>query len=204
MELVAILFLLGVGGAIKGAWDHIQADARVSRAVKVKAATKAAGGSLPKSQRRAVVRRHTIGWWAREVGGGFPAARTGWHAGWIAHKTAVDRQQVIREEARTEHIETRAGFRKDLAEHQRRQAAARAEIEQALADAPDQPKGRKAVQSAADEVARKRAEKAAREHGVPPLPADTVAREAPKDDLADHLKAPCPIRALAKASASAT
>jgi len=182
MPLVAILFLIGCGYAMKGAWDHVRTDARASRAAKVKAATKAAGGTLPKHQRSAVARRHTVGWWAREVGGGFPAARTGWHAGWIAHKTALERQRVIREEARTEHIETKAGFRKDLAEHQRRQAEARADLERELAaqQAKGSPAtGKKAVQSAAATVAdldAKRAEKT-REQGVPPLPADMVARE---------------------------
>ncbi len=182
MPLVAILFLIGCGAAIKGAWDHVRTDARASRAAKVKAASKAAGGTLPKHQRSAVARRHTVGWWAREVGGGFPAARTGWHAGWIAHKTALERQRVIREEARTEHIETKAGFRKDLAEHQRRQTEARAELERELAAqrAKGGPAtGKEAVQSAAATVAdldAKRAEKA-REQAVPPLPADMVARE---------------------------
>jgi hypothetical protein len=194
MELVAILFLIGLGYGFKGTVDRVRSENRASRDAKVKEAAKAAGGKLPRHQRAAVVRQHTRGWWAREVSGGFPAARTGWHAGWIAHKTALARQQVIREEARTEHAETQTSFRKDLAEHQKRQRAAKAELDAQLAEwnhqVPDVPvQGRRAVQEAADEVTRKREEKAARkrrnaplpatgtETPVPPLPADAV-REA--------------------------
>lgn len=181
LEALVFLLILGVGYGVRGAVDNARADYRKTRAARVKAAEKAAGGKLPKHERAAVAARHTRGWWTREAVHGFPAVRTGWHAGWIANKTAVARQRVIREEARTEHAETQAGFRKDLKEHQKRQARAHAELERQMAadQAEGSPAtGKEAVRRAAAgvaDLAAKRAEKQGQ--AVPPLPADGVQYE---------------------------
>lgn len=173
------LFLMGIGYGVKGAVEHVRADFRGARQAKVKTATKKAGGKLPKGEAAAIASRHATGWWLREASCGFPAARTGWHAGWIAHKTALERQRIIREEARTEHLQTLAQFRKDRAGHAKLQAEARAELERQLAAdqaSGSQVTGRKAVQKAAAKVASLDAKRASRQRqqAAPPLPADSV------------------------------
>lgn len=47
------------------------------------------------TQRRATAARHDTGWWLREIFTGFPTARHGWHAGWVAHQAAVEQQRGI-------------------------------------------------------------------------------------------------------------
>jgi hypothetical protein len=94
-----------------------------------------------------------VAWWAREAGHGFPVHRTGFHSGWLAHKTALDQSRVKREEARTKHLDTRVSVLAGLREHRERQREAQGLIDKAIEDAGEdgQPAG-----------------------GVPPLPADTV------------------------------
>jgi hypothetical protein len=156
VDIVAILFLVGITLAGKAAWDHAWSSYGRSRDARVKQAGKrAAPKGLGKAQRRSAVRRHAFGYWARETAHGFPAARTGWHAGWLGHKAAVDQQRAIREEKRTTHLETRLGFLKAIPEHRKRQAGAQAEIDKVLAEqaAAGKPaKGRRGVKAAAATV----------------------------------------------------
>jgi hypothetical protein len=194
-----ILLLIVVVWATKGAWDHAKGTRTASRDQRMK---EVAGtypkGVLPKSRRKAAARQHAAGWWAREVRHGFPVTKTGWHAAWLAHQTTADHHKARREEARTTALETRASVLKGIPEHKKRQAEAQAELdaireELAAQEAKGSPAtGRKAAREAADEVARKRAAKAAGgtcpscgapdgyEHlqgcdpSVPPLPADSV------------------------------
>jgi hypothetical protein len=146
--LLAMLLASGVTFAGKSAWDNSRKAVKASKAAKIKEATKAAGGNLPKSRRRAMARRHAAGYWSGEILKGFPVARTGWHAGWLAHRTAMHHHKAIREEARTTHLEQQASFLPSLKEHRERQQRARDEI---LAHVtPDA--GKSAVQEAAGAV----------------------------------------------------
>ena len=52
MELVFLLFCLGAGASLKSAWDHASADRGKGGDAKVKAAKKAAGGTLPDARAR--------------------------------------------------------------------------------------------------------------------------------------------------------
>ena len=151
MELVFLLFCVGVGASLKSAWDHMGDDRRAAGDAKVKAAEKESGAKLPEKRARSMRRRHAIGWWIREVGGGFPVARTGWHAGWIAHRRESRHQRHIREEARTSDLEAKAAYGPALAEHKRRQKALRDEIVQVCDYGPGRT-GKRAVRDAADAV----------------------------------------------------
>src|ERR1035438_9930138 len=200
MELLGLLLLIGLTLATKSMWDSTVRDFQQSKAKRVKEAEgKAAPNPLPKSRRRAAARRHAAGYWAGEIGHGFPVARTGFHAGWLAHRTATDHHKAIREGAKTTQMETRVGFLGDLRAQERRQAEAQKAIDEAIAAAPKPVRGKKAVQEAAGsavaDLDAKRAEKVA--GTAPPLPADAVkpaepAGPRPVDDLAEHLKAPMP------------
>jgi hypothetical protein len=166
--LFAILIVLACWDCVKSAIRYSADDYRAFRAGAGRAGRKTASGTaLP-----APSPRPGRGWWTREVLRGFPAARTGWNAGWLAHRTAVDQRRALREEARTTHLESRASFLSGLREHRERQAEALALIDEEVRRA--QAEGRKTARQAVDEVARKRAEKAQQD---PPLPADTVKPE---------------------------
>jgi hypothetical protein len=154
MELVFLLFCLGAGASLKSAWDHASADRGKGGDAKVKAAKKAAGGTLPDARARQIKRRHARGWWLREVAGGFPVARTGWHAGWLAHSTESRHQRHIREEARTSDLEAKVAYGPAMQDHKRRQKALRDEILRVYDDTspkPGQPV-REAVREAAGAV----------------------------------------------------
>lgn len=172
MEIVGILFLLGLGRAIGKMWDSTVRDFQQSKAKRIKEAEgKAAPNPLPKSRRKAAARRHAAGYWAGEIGHGFPVARTGFHAGWLAHRTATDHHKAIREEAKTTQMETRVGFHGAVKEHRKRQAEAQKAIDEAVAAAPKPVRGKKAVKEAAkDAVILPFPRKAA----DPPLPADSA------------------------------
>jgi hypothetical protein len=151
MELVFLLLCVGIGVSVKSAWDHMGDDRRKSGDAKVKAAKKT--GDVPRNRERAMRRRHAIGWWIREAGGGFPVARTGWHAGWIAHRRESRHQRHIREEARTSDLEAKAAYGPALRDHKTRQKALRDEIIRVYDDSPPAGRtGRQAVQEAADAV----------------------------------------------------
>ena len=215
MELI---LLLAIGFALHGAWDHVKGSRGASRDQRMKEVAKTfPKGALPKSRQRSAARRHAAGWWGREAAHGFPVARTGWHAAWLAHQTAADHHQARREEARTTALETRASVLKGMPEHKQRQAEAQKEldaIEEELAaqQAKGSPAtGKRAVREAADEVSRKRKErKRARPRHAGALPvaprrATTTWRAATRPcrrcpptpcasmhELAEHLKAPMP------------
>lgn len=174
-----ILILLAVGFALRSAADHVRSARSASEADRLKAAAKAFGGKLPKHKAKAVARRNTLGWWLREAGNGFPVTRTGWHAGWIAHRTEYLQHAGDREERRTRHAETQADHAEQVVDHAKRRQAARERrdaILQQLEDSPTEGKGRKAVA----EAARKVVVPFERPHA--PLPADTVGRPAVRPD----------------------
>src|ERR1700729_2881226 len=130
MELI---FLIAVGFAFRSALDHVRATRQASEADRMKAAAKAFGGKLPRHKAKAAARRHTAGWWLREAGNGFPVARTGWHAGWIAHRTEYLQHAGQREEARTRHAEAQADAAETVHDHAGRRVAARARRDAILA-----------------------------------------------------------------------
>jgi hypothetical protein len=169
--LLGLLFWLLVGAGVKAAWDHARADRQRGRDAAVGEATrKAAPRPLSATQRKAVAGRHAAGWWASEILHGFPVHRTGWHAGWLAHKTAWSQHQAQREEARTSHLEARASVLSGLREHRQRQAEALARIEKARQQAAEPVTiwGPTDLDDK-DELAARRAQ----EEPAPPLPADS-------------------------------
>jgi hypothetical protein len=132
MELLGLLWLIGVTWAMREAGREVAAGYRASRAQAVKKAEqKAAPGKLGTGQRRVTVTRHAAGWWGREALHGFPVTRAGLHHGWLAHKTALAQGRARREEARTSHLEAQASVAEELPEHRRRQDEARERIERA-------------------------------------------------------------------------
>jgi hypothetical protein len=197
MLLIGILFVIAIWDVSKSAVRNARGSAPSSSSAPARSAPGRPGGSASRG-----VRQRQAGYWAREAAGGFPAARTGWHAGWLAHKTVLAQQRNIREAARTGHIEAERDTAASIREHRTRQAEAQREIEDELAaqQAKGSPAtGRKAVRKAADEVARKRQEReqatggrcpgcgapdgydhlAGCDPSVPPLPADGVRRTEP-------------------------
>jgi hypothetical protein len=176
-----ILFLVLLGFAAKSSWDHVQKTRKASEADRLKEVAKSfKGGAVPKHRLKAAASRHTAGWWLSEAGHGFPVTRRGWHAGWIAHQTEAGQHRARVEQAKTEHAEKQAETMAALPDHQARRAAAQArrdEILAALKGKPEEAKGsREEVQEAADEVARKRAERE-QKATAPPLPSETVDRK---------------------------
>jgi hypothetical protein len=208
-----VLLLFIVGFACKSAYDHVKTTRRASRDASVREVAKTyRKGEIPKHKLRAAARRHDAGWWAREFRHGFPVTRTGWSAGWIAHRTATVNHRARLEEIRSGHAEAEASALSELPEHGRRQAEARARCGAILAELKRQPegqaKGRQAVREAAGEVARKRDERQRQQerHGnmsdpdvaaelaaVPPLPADTIARPQPGPYAGPRFDAPPPV-----------
>jgi hypothetical protein len=181
--ILGLALLIGMAYAASSAWDHAAKEYRRSREARVAAAEKAAAPrTLPASHRRKAVRRHAVGWWAREAGHGFPVTRTGWHAGWLAHRTAVAHQKAVREEARTTHLDAEASFLAGLKDHRERQAAARADIGKALAEAGQQSGGRKAVQEAGAKILPFRKREPAASVDPPPEPDPAVRNDARPDD----------------------
>ena len=150
MNPLALLAIIGLVFAARGALAHAWKSYRKSSAERVKEAEKAtAPAPLPPRRRRMVQAHHTVGWWGGEVAHGFPVLRTGWHAGWLAHQAAATQQQAVREEARTTHLEARASVLSGLREHRERQAEAQRQIEEALTDPAA---GKAAVREAAGNV----------------------------------------------------
>jgi hypothetical protein len=137
--LLGLIFWVAVGAGVKTAWDHGRADRQRSRQASVtKAAKKASPKDLTPAQRRVTTARHDIGWWASEALRGFPVHRTGWHHGWLEHKTDLTQRRAAREKARTAHVEAQADVAETLPGHRERQLAARQRIDQAQAQASPQ------------------------------------------------------------------
>jgi hypothetical protein len=151
--LLGLMFWVAVGAGVKTAWDHARADRHAARQANVtKAAKKASPKDLTPAQRRVTAARSDVGWWASETLRGFPVHRTGWHNGWLEHKTELVKRRDERERARTAHAETQADVAETLRGHRERQRAARQRYDRAQAPPQEQAPS-----------------------GVPPLPADTVA-----------------------------
>lgn len=66
---------------------------------------------MSRGRRKRMAARHDTGWLASEVAHGFPVTRTGWHAGWLSHKTAAVHQKAIRDEARRTHADVQDSLR---------------------------------------------------------------------------------------------
>jgi hypothetical protein len=190
--LLAMLVASGATFAGKSMWDNSRKGYKVAKAARVKGAVKASGGKLTKAQARAVTRRHAAGYWSGEILKGFPVARTGWHAGWLAHRTAMRHHRHIREEARTTHLETEAQFAPALKEHARRQREAR---EQILAHVPPAA-GKKAVREAVKGVI-------LRPFGTAPQTAPEGASSGAPGDAPDPASAGAPDSAAGDAPATA-
>lgn len=188
-----LLIALAFAFALRSAYEHVRDDYRRTRDQHLQKSAAKKGSSLTKAQRSAVASRHATGYWAAEILHGFPVTRTGWHAGWLAHKTAAEHQRAVRDAAQTTHLETVASFAPGRAEHKRRQEALREEISETIARAPEgQRTGRRAAQKARDEVAAKRAEREHRET-APPVVIDTPirARNAENSDWLRPGESPC-------------
>ena len=181
--MLELLFIVGLTLAAKAAFEHVRDDFRKSAATSAKAAEKkAAPGKLTKSRQAATAANHARGYAASEVLHAFPVTRQGWHRGWLAHKAAADQARAAREQARTDHLETRASFLKGIPEHRKRQAEALRQIEGYLTTEPN-AQGKKAVRKAADAVVLPFPDRPA-----PPLPAEVGKPEpgpyAPKPEQA--------------------
>ena len=98
-----LLLLFVVGWALRGAWQHVHGKLRDSREERIAETAKKYPQGMSKTQKRVTAARHDAGWWLREASHGFPVARTGWHAGWLSHKTAALHQKAIRDQARQQH-----------------------------------------------------------------------------------------------------
>lgn len=140
--LLGMAFWVLLGAGVKTAWDHARADRQASRQASVtKAQQKASPKDLTPGQRRVTTARHDVGWWAAEILRGFPVHRTGWHHGWLEHKTELVKRRTDREKARTEHIETQAGHAETLPGERERQQKAQQRIEKAQQPPPGQEPG---------------------------------------------------------------
>lgn len=156
MELL-LIFL--VGCAFKDVWDHVKADYGRSRDARVaEVAKRFPGGAIPDDERARAARHHAIGYVAGEVLKGFPVARTGLHAGWIAHKAARARVEAVRVDAHRGHIAAQESLRDRISRY------------------------RDAHGKALDEIAERRrqtAEAEGSQDAAPPLPSDTVPEFGP-------------------------
>jgi hypothetical protein len=183
--MIEILLIAAIVFAGRSMFDHARAARKASEGSRLKEAAKAFGGTMPKHKVKATARRHTLGWWLREAGNGFPVARTGWHAGWIAHRTEYLQHAGHREDARTRHVEAQADAAEQVKDHAERRAAARARRDAILAQVDSAPTfggkegSRKEVQKAADAVV---LPFAPRDRPHAPLPADTVGKPAGKPE----------------------
>lgn len=130
-----ILIIFAIAWAFKGAWDHTKAAYQRSRDDRLaEVARTYPGGVIPEPQRAAIARHHALGYWGGEILHGFPVARTGLHAGWIAHKTAAARAKAIREDAHTAHEDAAESFRQRVEARRDATRQALAESEEVFAD----------------------------------------------------------------------
>ena len=67
MPFLGILFLVGLGAAIKGTWDHAWDARQKSRSARVQHAQGASGKPLPAGKRRSVSVQHDAAWWVWEL-----------------------------------------------------------------------------------------------------------------------------------------
>jgi hypothetical protein len=149
MDILGLLWIIGVIWAARAAGRHLAGEYRKSRGAHVKKAeAKAAPKQLGRPKRGAAVTKHAAAFWTREALHGFPITRAGLQDGWLAHQTAMEQARARREEARTSHMEARASIAEEMPKHWARQEAALDRVGAVLDDInPD------------DELATKRAEK---------------------------------------------
>jgi hypothetical protein len=83
---------------------------------------------MPKGKRAAHAARHDLGWALSQLGHAFPATRHGFAQGWHTSREAHHQAMLGRQEAKTRHLETKAGLIPQLAEYRERQRAALEQI----------------------------------------------------------------------------
>ena len=151
--LTGYLILFALGFMLRSAVGHARSDYQRTREAELKAATVKAGKPPTPAVRNKLRRQHRAGWWASEIGRGFPVTRTGLHTGWLAHQAAAMHTRAQREAARTTHLNAAASFAEAVRDHRKWQEAARADIEAALAKSPVRLDGSaKAVREAAGDA----------------------------------------------------
>jgi hypothetical protein len=122
MELV--VFLIVVYAATR-AWKDSKAAYRKSKDAYTLSAEKRFPDA-PESKRAALALRHDAGYWASQLGAGFPATRHGFAAGWHRGRTAQTSARTALEEARTQRLENQADHAEALSGfRERRQEAVR-------------------------------------------------------------------------------
>ena len=124
-------------------WEAAKASLRHGRAGRQASRKASAAKAQTPGQRRVAGARSDIGWWAAEILRLFPVHRAGWSNGWRAHHTRLAQQRAQRDEARTSHLEARASIAEGHHEHQQRQQAAQARIDQAQAPPPPDELGQR-------------------------------------------------------------
>lgn len=139
--ILGALFWLGVIAVAQHTARHLRGEYGSSQQKAVKAREAETGKSpLPAKEHRAVIREHRHGWWAREVGGGFPLFRTSFWTHWTAHRAAVAQERGHLEEARNNHLEQELSFHKARKRVTANRKALEAELAETLAaDPPDKP-----------------------------------------------------------------
>jgi hypothetical protein len=164
--------------AVKAQHADYQASRPAKKPAKKPGKSGKGGGAGPKTvgTRQPSRARHAAGYWSREAMNGFPVARTGWHAGWLAHKTARNQQRSIREQARTTHLQGLAEHLRVIREQRELQRQANEEIQTAIKTADQPPKGRKEVREAVGKVLPFPVPKPA---AAAPLPSETVGKPQP-------------------------
>lgn len=167
-----VVLLLAFGFAVARAIDHGRATRQSERKARLdEIAQRMPGGVAPKGRRRAAVVSHDAAWWFGEVFRGFPVHRTGWHAGWIQHKTEAVHQRAVRDQARDQHEDVRNAVRESRAERTARRAVQTTAVDKELA--ADPRGGKKAAQDAVGNVVQGPWTATRRIDGQPETPADT-------------------------------
>lgn len=91
---VIVLFI--VAWAVTNVIEDWRAGLRKSRKARIAEREKElAPAKMTPSQRKVTAARHDTGWWLREAIHGFPVARHGWRAGWVAHQAAHEQHRAI-------------------------------------------------------------------------------------------------------------
>ena len=104
------LLIFALAYAADKAIQHVRKRMGESRSERIAEGMKKFPG-MSAARRKRMAARHDTGWLASEVLHGFPVTRTGWHAGWLSHKTAAVHQKAIRDEARRTHADVQDSLR---------------------------------------------------------------------------------------------
>lgn len=146
MDPATIVILL----AIVGGWTSVKTGVRAVRSASSAAsiprssrpsskASRKSGGGMPGWLTR---RRHTgTGWWAGEIGHGFPVLRGGLAEGWANHQTAMSQRQAAATKAKADSAHRQLTYRQEIDTHRKRikdaqQKAAAAKAAKAAAATP--------------------------------------------------------------------